>query len=170
MFTTGSNGATLCAVLLAASAHCLGESRSNSYALVGGAGDVDFRRTELVDAKGKPTAADLVFETAQKRMLVEVAGRSLLDIPYASVEKLTYDYSKQHRIKEGAIVMVASLGAGAVVMMTSSKSHWLTIEYHDGGAVKSVVLKLSKKEYKDVLRTARAQTGKDIEFLKDAKL
>ena len=50
--------------------------------------------------------------------------------------------------------MVASLGAGAVVMLPTFKDHWFTVDYHDGEAPKSVVLTLDKKEYKAVLRSA----------------
>jgi len=101
---------------------------------------------------------------------VRVADRSLAEIAYGSVVRLSYDYSKHHRIKQGAVVMIASLGAGGVVMLTKSKDHWFTVDYRDGEVPKSIVLKLDKKEYKEVLRTARDQTGKEIEFLKDAKL
>lgn len=66
--------------------------------------------------------------------------------------------------------MVASLGAGAVVMLTKSKSHYLEVDYRENAVPSSLVLRLEKKEYKEVLRTARSQTGKEIEFQKDAKL
>lgn len=58
--------------------------------------------------------------------------------------------------------MVASLGAGAVVMLTKSKSHWLTFEYHEGNANKSLVLQMDKSDYKKILKVASAQTGREI--------
>jgi hypothetical protein len=133
-------------------------------------GDIVFRKTKLADAKGRNADADLIFRGDARLMVLRVADRSIAEVPYGSIDKLSYDYSKHHRIKQGAVVMFASLGAGGVVMLTKSKDHWFTIDYHDGDVPKSVVLKLDKKEYKEVLRTAEDQTGKEIEFLKDAKL
>jgi len=132
--------------------------------------DIVFRKTKLADAKGKQADADLIFRGDARLMVLRVADRSIAEIPYGSIDKLSYDYSKHHRIKQGAVVMVASLGAGAVVMLTKSKDHWFTVDYHEGEVPRSVVLKLDKKEYKAVLRSAKDQTGKEIEFLKDAKL
>lgn len=64
-----------------------------------------------------------------------------MEIPYGCADKLTYNYSKHHRIKQGSVVIVASLGAGAFVMLTTSKDHWFTVDYHDGVIPKSLVLK-----------------------------
>jgi hypothetical protein len=47
------------------------------------------------------------------------------------MDEVSYEYTKKQRITAGALVMVASLGAGAVVMMTKSKSHWHYIDYHE---------------------------------------
>ena len=58
--------------------------------------------------------------------------------------------------------MIASLGAGAIVMLTKSKSHWFTIEYHEENAPKTLVLRLDKSEYKQVLKVATTSTGKDV--------
>jgi len=52
--------------------------------------------------------------------------------------------------------MVASVGAGAIVMLTKSKSHFLTVDYHEGAASKELVLRLDKSEYRDILATAKS--------------
>lgn len=161
----------LCAVVLTSAAvYGAAQSTSSYVAAPSRTQNIVYRGTKLADAKGKQTDADLIFKEDAKLMELRVAGRSFAEVPYGSIDKLTYDYSKQHRIKEGAVVMVASLGAGAVVMMTSSKSHWLTVNYHDAGGPRTLAMRLDKKEYKSVLRSAQNQTGKEIEFLKDAKL
>jgi hypothetical protein len=134
------------------------------------AGDVSFPKTKLADAKGQQTHADLIFRESTKSLVVRRSDTTVAEVPYAEIDKLSYDYSKHHRITSGAIVMVASIGAGAIVMLTKSKSHWFTVDYHEGAAAKSLVLRLDKSEYKKVLETAKAQTGKDVIFLKDAKL
>ena len=65
--------------------------------------------------------------------------------------------------------MVASLGAGAIVMLTKSKSHWLYIDFHEQNAAKSFVLRLDKNEYKNILDAVKSHTGKDVEMLQDEK-
>jgi len=132
--------------------------------------DVVYRKSKVADAKGKQVDADLVFKDSAKLLSVQVADRPLAQVPYSAIDKLTYDYAKKHRIAQGAIVMVASLGAGAVVMLTKSKSHWFTVDYHEDNVPKAIVLRLDKKEYQKVLVTAKSQTGKEITYLKDAKL
>jgi hypothetical protein len=63
--------------------------------------------------------------------------------------------------------MVASLGAGAIVMLTKSKSHWLYIDFHEQEAPKSMVLRMDKNEYKSIVEAVKAHTGKEVEFLQD---
>src|ERR1039458_9392638 len=79
--------------------------------------DVAFRNVKVADAKGKQADASLLFNGDNKSMVVRVADRDFVSIPYDKIDKLSYEYSKKHRITQGAIVMVASLGAGAVVML-----------------------------------------------------
>ena len=81
--------------------------------------------------RGKQADANLIFSDNSKKVIVRVADRDFVTIPYDQLDKVSYEYTKKHRITEGALVMVASLGAGAVVMLTSSKSHWLYMDYHE---------------------------------------
>lgn len=133
------------------------------------AADQTFQRTLIPDAKGNQAPVDLVFRDARQTIEVSVAGRVVTEVPYASIDVLSYEHTQKHRIKQGAVVMVASLGAGAVVMLTKSKKHFLTIEYHDGAAPKELVLRMDKSEYADILNAAKIQTGKDVTGIKDNK-
>ena len=65
----------------------------------------------------------MTFSDFTKAMVVRVADRDVATIPYDKIEKLSYEYSEKHRITQGAIVMVASLGVGAMVMLTNSEGH-----------------------------------------------
>ena len=65
--------------------------------------------------------------------------------------------------------MVASLGAGAIVRLTKSKSHWLYIDYHEQSVPKSVVLRMDKNDYKKILEAVKTHTGKEVEMPGDAK-
>jgi len=128
------------------------------------AGDQTYQKTRLPDAKGNQAHADVVFSDTNKAVEVTVAGHVLSQIPYSSIDAFSYDYARHHRITQGAVVMVASVGVGAVVMLTQSKSHFLTIQYHDGSAAKELVLRMDKSEYAGILKTIQAQTGRQVEF------
>jgi hypothetical protein len=124
-----------------------------------------FRGVKVADAKGKQADASLIFSDTNKDVVVRVADRDFVIIPYDQLDKFTYEYSKKHRVTEGAIVMVASLGAGAIVMLTESKSHWLYIDYHEQSVPKVIVLRMDKHEYKNIIAAVPAHTGKEVQDL-----
>lgn len=136
---------------------------------LGLAEEAAFRGVKLADAKGKQTNASLIFSDDLKTVTVRVADRDFVVVPYDSIDKFSYEYTKKHRITQGAIVMVASLGAGAIVMLTKSKSHWLYIDFREQNVSKSVVLRMDKSEYKKIFDAVKMHTGKDVVFLGDAK-
>lgn len=143
-------------VLMTLSASSLGEETA-------------FNGVRLADAKGKQAEARLIFSDNNKNLVVQVADRSAVTIPYEQLDRFSYEYTKKHRITQGAIVMVASLGAGAIVMLTKSKSHWLYIDFHEQSAPKTLVLRMDKNEYKKIFEAVKLHTGKEVEFLGDAK-
>ena len=136
---------------------------------LGVAEQTTFRRVKVVDARNKEADAHLVFNDTDKKMVVRVADRDFMTIPYDQLDKVSYEYTKKHRITAGALVMIASLGAGAVVMLTSSKSHWLYVDYHEQTVPKTLVLRMDKKEYKDIMAAYPVHTGKEVENLGKAQ-
>ena len=128
-----------------------------------------FNGVKLADAKGKQADARLIFSDNNKNVVVRLADRNFVTIPYDQLDRFSYEYTKKHRITQGAVVMVASLGAGAIVMLTKSKSHWLYIDFHEQNTPKSVVLRMDKNEYQKIFEAVKAHTGKEVEFLGDAK-
>ena len=129
--------------------------------------DATFRGVKVTDAKGKQTDATLTFSDNNKKLVVRVADQDFVAIPYDQLDKVSYEYTKKHRVAQGAIVMVASLGAGAIVMMTKSKSHWLYIDFHDQATPKSTVLRMDKNQYKSIIEAVKTHTGKEVEILKE---
>jgi len=109
--------------------------------------DASFHGVKVADPKGKQTDAQLLFSDSTGKLVVRVADRDFLTVPYDKVDKFSYEYTKKHRVTQGAVVMVASLGAGAIVMLTKSKSHWLYIDFHEQDAANSIVLRMDKNEY-----------------------
>jgi hypothetical protein len=127
-----------------------------------------FNRVKLADAKGKQTDARLIFSDNNKNVVIRLANRDFVTIPYEQLDKFSYEYTKKHRITQGAVIMVASLGAGAIVMLTKSKSHWLYIDFHEQSVPKSLVLRMDKNEYENIFEAVKTHTGKEVEFLGDA--
>ena len=72
-----------------------------------------FNGCKLANVKGKQAEARLIFSDEAKSVIVRSMDRDVVSIPYDNIDKVSYDYAKKHRITQGAIVMVASLGAGA---------------------------------------------------------
>ena len=131
--------------------------------------DNDAFHVKLADATGKQADARLTFSDESKNLSVRVADHELVTVPYDQLDKFSYEYTQKHRITAGAITMVASLGAGAIVMLTKSKSHWLYIDYHEQNIPKSVVLRMDKGDYRKIFEAVKTQTGKEVELLGDAK-
>ena len=126
-----------------------------------------FNKCKLTDVKGKQSDARLILNDTEKNLVIQVSDRDLVTIPFENPDKFSYEFTKKHRVTQGAIVMVASLGAGAIVMLTQSKSHWLYIDYHEQGVPKSVVLRLDKSEYQNVVSSVTERTGKAVQMLGD---
>lgn len=133
------------------------------------ADETAFSGVKLADVKGKQADARLIFSDNNKNVVVRVADRDFVAIPYDQIDNFSYEYTKKHRVTQGAIVMIASLGAGAIVMLTKSKSHWLYIDFHEQNVPKSVVLRMDKKEYQSIIEAVKTHTGKEVQFLGDAK-
>lgn len=129
--------------------------------------DASFNGVKVADAKGKQTDAHLIFSDSSNKLVVRIADRDFVAVPYDRIDKFSYEFTKKHRVTQGAIVMVASLGAGAIVMLTKSKSHWLYIDYRDQDAPRSIVLRMDKNEYKNIIEAVKTHTGKEVEFLKE---
>lgn len=122
-----------------------------------------FSKTKMIDAKGKEVSVSLEF--AKDGLTVKTLKTPIASVTYSSIDKLSYELTSRRRVKEGAVVMIASLGAGAIVMLTKSKNHWFYVDYKDAdGKPQDLTLKLDKNEYEMVLKTAKEMSGKEVEI------
>ena len=137
----------------------------------GVAQDATFNKTKYSSVK-QAKEVDVDLAVTDSKISIKGAGKkdSGIDItiPYSSIDTMSYEYATRHRVAEGASLMVLSLGAGAILMATKTKSHWLAIEHHEGDAKETTVLQLDKSEYQQVIATLEARAGKKIAVL-DAK-
>jgi hypothetical protein len=80
-----------------------------------------------------------------------------IEIPYSAIDSMSYEEAALHRI-QGA-------GMGAitpVIMSTKTQTHWLEIDYHDGDTKQTTVIHLDKSEYKNLISTLEAKSGKPV--------
>ncbi len=129
--------------------------------------ETSFQHIKVVDAKGRENKAVLIFSDNDKAVEVRPAKGNAVSIPYAAIDKFSYEFTKHHRVNEGT-VLTAPIGVGAVAMLTKSRSHWLEIDYQDQDLPKSYVLRMDKKNYIRILDAIKAHTGKDTEILGNA--
>jgi hypothetical protein len=124
---------------------------------------------KVPDPKGRQLKATLTLNDAKKMIEIRLVKGDAVDIPYGQIDKVSYEFTKQHRAAPGTGVMVASAGTGALVMLTRSKSHWLEIDYHDQELPKAFVVRMDKRDYLNILDALKAHTRKDAEILGNAK-
>jgi len=134
---------------------------------LGHAEETSFQRVKVPDAKGNQIKAVLTFSDNDKAVEVRPVRGDAVTIPYAQIDKCSYEYTKKHRITEGTIA-TAPVGVGAIAMLTKSKSHWLEIDYHDQDSSKVFVFRMDKHEYVRILEAVKNHTGKDAEILGNA--
>ncbi len=133
--------------------------------------DVTFSKIRMMVPEGRRARerqVDLVFSD-NRYMLVRRGTLELASVAFDSIDKIDYEYAKRHRVTEGAMVMVASLGAGAIVMLTKSTSHWLSVDFHKDGQRKQLVLRLDKGDYRAVIAAAEQKTQKKVNVLSAAQ-
>src|SRR5579859_418521 len=125
--------------------------------------DVIFNKTKYSSVK-QPKESEVALTITDSGMVIKGKKENgiSVEIPFASIDSMSYELSARHRVAEGAGVMLLSPGVGAVLMATKTKSHWLEVEYHDAATKQEMVLRLDKSEYEKVLATLETRTGKPI--------
>ena len=111
---------------------------------------------------GSLTKASLIFEDANKQVVVRVSDGRVFTIAYGQIDKVSYEYTRKHRLKNGAEVALLSPGTGAIVAFTKSRNHWLEIDFRNQDAPNVFILKLDKRNYRQVCDAARVHAGKQV--------
>lgn len=130
--------------------------------------ETSFKRVKVPDLKGHQAKAVLTFSDDDRAVEVRPVKGDVVNIPYARIDRFSYEFTKKHRIKQGAIVMLASIPGGAIVMMTKSRSHWLEIDYRDQDMPQAYVVRMDKRDYLHILDAVKTHTGKEAEILGNA--
>jgi len=134
---------------------------------LGLAEETSFQRVKVPDTQGRQIRAVLTFSDNDKAVEVRPLKGEVVSIPYAQIDKFSYEYTRNHRINDTSMVM-APIGVGVVMMMTKAKNHWLEIDYRDQDVPKTYVVRMDKQNYLRILDAVKSHTGKDAEVLGNA--
>jgi hypothetical protein len=92
-------------------------------------------------------------------------GSELKNFAYADIKSAEYSYSKHPRWRAGAAAAIA-IGIFALpLFFMKGKKHWLTVRTEKDFAV----LRLDKDNYKIILPTFEARTGRKVETVGEDK-
>lgn len=130
--------------------------------------ETSFRRVKIPDLSGRQTKAVLTFSDDHKALELRPSKGDAVNISYSQIDKCSYEFTRKHRVSASTIVLAATTGVGAVVMLTKSRSHWLEVAYHDQDAPKILVLRMDKHNYVRILEALKSHTGIDAEILGNA--
>lgn len=100
----------------------------------------------MPNAKGKQIKAVLTFSDNDKAVEVRPKKGDPVSVPYAQIEKCSYEYTED----------------------VGGKTHWLQIDYNIGDAHKVLVLVMDRHDYLRILDAVKSHTGNDAEILGNA--
>ena len=131
--------------------------------------DVVFRKSRLLDDRGKERKVHLVFRDAARTLVVQDKKSVFAEIPFDSLVHVAYGYTQNRHVADG-LQMIAGAPIlapiGGIVMLIKERKHWLYVDYLDpAGASAELVLRLHKSEYESILATVQSQTGQEVEIL-----
>ena len=120
----------------------------------------------MVNTGEKAEEQDAVLRFEDDAVVIYGRGRTALKrLPYAGITGAEYSYAKSPRWKSGIGLTIAFGVFALPVFFMKGKKHWLTI-----GAEKDfAVLRLDKNNYKLILPTFEARTGKRVETVSEEK-
>lgn len=120
----------------------------------------------MINTGEKAEEQDAVLRFEDAALIIYGRGGSpLKTLAYADIKGAEYSYSKSPRWKSGIGAAIAVGIFALPVFFMKGKKHWLTIAAEKDFAV----LRLDKKNYKLVLPTFEARTGRRVEAVSEEK-
>jgi hypothetical protein len=107
---------------------------------------------------GTPVKGTLFFDNENKTVtFLQESGSSVLDIKYDTIKNITYEKASKPRYTEAVLI-------SPLFLLANAKKHYLTFEYDDpSGHGKYAIVHLDKKNAREAVACAEAQTGKRVE-------
>ncbi len=104
----------------------------------------------------------LIFDGNSKKVeFLNPTGAAAFSINYDAIRSMQYERTGQPRYLAAVVISPAFL-------LTRAKKHYLTIEYNDqSGEAHSVIVRLNKRNARNAVATATAQTSKSVEEIEE---
>jgi hypothetical protein len=104
----------------------------------------------------------LSFDTEKKSVeFLDQKGTPAFSVKYDSIKTILYEKTSTPRYAEAVLI-------SPLFLFSHSKKHFLTIQYtDDAGVGKFVIIHLDKKNAREAVAMAEAQTGKKVEQVEE---
>jgi hypothetical protein len=111
---------------------------------------------------GTPIKGTLAFDSEKKNVnFLQDSGSSALTIKYDAIKNITYEKASKPRYAEAVLI-------SPLFLLSHGKKHYLTFLYTDDtGEGKYAIIHLDKKNAREAVACAEAQTGKKVEQLEE---
>jgi hypothetical protein len=113
--------------------------------------------------KAAPAVKGALSFDAEKKCVdfVDEKGAPAFSIKYDSIKTILYEKTSKPRYAEAILI-------SPLFLFSHSKKHFLTIQYSDAaGTGQFVIVHLDKKNAREVVALAEAQTGKKVEQVEE---
>jgi len=107
---------------------------------------------------GQSVKGTLVFDPQRKNVdFLQESGSPVLSIKFDAIKNMTYEKASKPRMAEAVLI-------SPLFLLSNSKKHYLTLQYTDeSGQSKYAIIHLDKKNAREAIACAEAQTGKKVE-------
>lgn len=107
---------------------------------------------------GRPVNGTLVFDSEKRNVtFLQESGSPALSIRYDAIKNMTYEKASKPRYAEAVLI-------SPLFLLSNSKKHYLTFQYTDEtGEGKYAIVHLDKKNAREAVACAEAQTSKKVE-------
>jgi hypothetical protein len=113
--------------------------------------------------KAAPSVKGALSFDAEKKCVdfVDEKGSTAFSIKYDAIKSILYEQTSKPRYAEAILI-------SPLFILSHSKKHFLTIQYTDTtGAGQFVIVHLDKKNAREAVAIAEAQTGKKVEHVEE---
>ena len=106
---------------------------------------------------GEAVKGTLVFDPETKNVkFLQNSGSQVLSIKYDAIKNMTYEKASKPRYAEAVII-------SPLFLLSNAKKHYLTIQMRTRPERKYAIVHLDKKNAREAVACAEAQTGKQVE-------
>ena len=122
-------------------------------------GEIVFKKSKLmvqIGNESKERNVRLLLSDEAFYVKDDKDGQIIERIPYESIQEVVYERSEHARIK-------TAIYLSPLALFSKGKKHWLSMAWIEEGKRKSLVLKLDKNNYEQIISSVETKTGREIQ-------